>query len=160
MDSIQVQSLCLLGQVHLAGASAALSLSTHHQVLLGAVGDDLTQQLCETRSVISLLVSIALVSLSDLRVALALSHAGHCQVHADLAALTLEVSAQAIDDVLGHALSLADAHNVLGHVGVAGLLHESRSGSLADGALLGDGAFSDVAANGANKLLHIEKPPI
>ena len=66
VDGIEVQSLCLLGQIHLAGTCTALSLSTHHQVLLGAVGDNLAQQLSKTGSVVSLLVSIALVSLSDL----------------------------------------------------------------------------------------------
>ena len=69
VDRIQIQGLCLLGQVHLAGACAALSLSTHHQVLLGAVGHDLAQQLSETGCVVSLFVGIALVSLSDLGVA-------------------------------------------------------------------------------------------
>ena len=43
--------------------------------------------------------------------ALALSHTSHCQIHADLAALTLKVCAQAIHDLLRHALGLADANN-------------------------------------------------
>ena len=159
VDSVEVQSLSLLGQVHLAGAGTALGLCTHHQVLLGAVGDDLAQQLGETGSMICLLVGIALVSLGDLGVALTLGHAGHCQVHTDLAALALEVGAQTIDDLLRNALSLADAHNVLGDVGVAGLLDECGSGSLADRALLGDGAFSDVTTDGANILLHKIYPP-
>ena len=60
-------------------------------------------------------------------------HTGHCQIHADLAALALEVGAQTIDDLLRNALSLADAHNVLGDVGVAGLLDECGSGSLQTG---------------------------
>ena len=42
VDSVEVQSLSLLGQVHLAGAGAALGLCTHHQVLLGAVGAEFT----------------------------------------------------------------------------------------------------------------------
>ena len=69
------------------------------------------------------------------------------------------LSEETIDDLLRNALSLADAHNVLGDVGVAGLLDECGSGSLADGALLGDGAFSDVATDGANVLLHKIYPP-
>ena len=103
---------------------------------------------------IGFLVSVALVSLSDLRVALALCDAGHGQIHADFAALTLEVCAQAVHDLLGDALSLANADDMLGHIGVAGLLHECRSGSLADGALLRDGAFSDITTNGADILFH------
>ncbi len=154
VDGVQIQSLCLLGQIHLASAGTALGLGTHHQVLLGAVGDDLTQQLGEAGCVVGFLVGVALVSLSDLGVALALSHTGHCQIHADLAALTLEVCAQTVHDLLGDALSLADADDMLGHIGVAGLLHECGSGSLADGALLRDGAFSDITTNGANVLFH------
>ena len=103
---------------------------------------------------VSLLVSIALVSLGDLRVALALCDAGHGQIHADLAALTLEVCAQTIDDLLRDALGLADADDVLGHISVAGLLNECGSRSLADGALLRDGAFSDITTNGADILFH------
>ena len=108
---------------------------------------------------IGLLVGVALVCLSDLGIALTLSHTGHCQIHADLAALALEVGAQAIDDLLRNALSLADAHDVLGDIGVAGLLDESGSGSLADRALLGDAALSDVTTDGANVLLHKIYPP-
>ena len=47
MDGVQVQFLGLLGQVHLAGAGAALGVNTHLQVLLGAVGQDLAQQFCK-----------------------------------------------------------------------------------------------------------------
>ena len=46
VDGIQIQGLCLLGQIHLACTCAALGLGTHHQVLLGAVGDNFAQQLC------------------------------------------------------------------------------------------------------------------
>ena len=58
---------------------------------------------------VSFLVSIALVGLGDLGVALTLCHASHSQIHTDLAALALEVSAQTINDLLRHALCLADA---------------------------------------------------
>ena len=66
VDGIQVQGLCLLGQVHLAGAGTALGLGTHHQVLLGAVGHDLAQQLGKAGCMVSFLISVALVSLGDL----------------------------------------------------------------------------------------------
>ena len=81
VDGIQVQGLCLLGQVHLAGAGTALGLGTHHQVLLGAVGHDLAQQLGKAGCMVSFLISVALVSLGDLGVALTLCHTGHGQVH-------------------------------------------------------------------------------
>ena len=159
VDGIQIQGLCLLGQIHLACTCAALGLGTHHQVLLGAVGDNFAQQLCKAGCVVCFLVGIALVSLSDLGVALALSHTSHCQIHADLAALTLKVCAQAVHDLLRNALGLADAHNMLGDIGVAGLLHKSGSRSLADGALCRDLAFSNITTNGANVLLHKNRPP-
>ena len=159
MDGIQIQRLSLLGQIHLAGAGTALGLGTHHQVLLGAVGHDLAQQLCKAGCVVSFFVSIALVGLGDLGVALTLCHASHSQIHTDLAALALEVSAQTINDLLRHALCLADANNVLGNIGVAGLLHKSGSGSLANGALSGDLTLSDITTNGANVFLHKNLPP-
>ena len=159
VDSVQIQRLSLLGQVHLTGAGTALGLGTHHQVLLGAVGHDLAQQLCKAGCVVSLFVSIALVGLGDLGVALTLCHASHSQIHTDLTALALEVCAQTINDLLRHALCLADANNMLGDVGVAGLFHKSGSGSLANGALSGDLTLSDITTNGANVFLHKNLPP-
>ena len=159
MDGIQVQGLCLLGQVHLAGAGTALGLGTHHQVLLGAVGHDLAQQLGKAGCMVSFLISVALVSLGDLGVALTLCHTGHGQVHADLAALTLKVGAQTVHDLLGHALCLADAYNVLGDIGVALLLNKSGGRSLANGALSRDLALSNITTDGANIFLHKNRPP-
>ena len=103
---------------------------------------------------VSFLISVALVSLGDLGVALTLCHTGHGQVHADLAALTLKVGAQTVHDLLGHTLSLADAHHMLGHIGVAGLFDKCGCRSLADGALLRDRAFSDITTDGADILFH------
>jgi phage baseplate assembly protein gpV len=108
---------------------------------------------------VSFLISVALVSLGDLGVALTLCHTGHSQVHADLAALTLKVGAQTVHDLLGHTLSLADAHHMLGHIGVAGLFHKSGGRSLANGALSRDLTFSNVTTNGANIFLHKNRPP-
>jgi hypothetical protein len=48
---------------------------------------------------------------------------------------------------------------MLGDIGVAGLLHKSGSRSLADGALCRDLAFSNITTNGANVLLHKNRPP-
>ena len=105
------------------------------------------------------LISIALVSLGDLGVTLALGHTSHSQIHADLAALALKVCAQTVHDLLRHALGLADAHHMLGDVGVAGLFHKCRGRSLADGALSRDLAFSNITTNGANIFLHKNRPP-
>ena len=43
---------------------------------------------------------------------------------------------------------------MLGHIGIIGLFDELGSGSLADGAEIGDGALSNVAADSANILFH------
>ena len=60
---------------------------------------------------------------TDFRVAFAVCDAGHCQIHADLGALALEVSAQISHDVLRSAL--CNAYNVLSCPGlVSGLLLE------------------------------------
>ena len=152
MDGIEVQLLSLLGKVHLAGAGAALGVNAHLQVLLGAVGQDLTQQLGKLGSVLGLLESVALPGLGDLGVALAVSDAAHSQVHADLAALAVEVLAQTLLDFLGNILG--DADDMLGHVGVVLLLNKFGCRGLADRAELGNRTLSDITTNGANVLRH------
>ena len=122
VDGVKVQLLGLLSQIHLAGAGAALSVNTHLQVLLGAVGQDLAQQLCKLGGVLGLLKGIALPCLGDLGVTLAVSNAAHSQIHTDLAALAVEVLAQTLLDLLGNILG--DADNMLGHIGVILLLNE------------------------------------
>jgi len=81
-------------------------------------------------------------------------HAGHSQIHTDLSALALEVLAQALDDLLIHALGYA--HHVLrGPGAVSGLLFELRRGSAAHGALGRGGiALMNITTDGANKLFH------
>ena len=49
MDSIQVRSLCALSKVELTSGSAILSGNSHLQVLLGAVGNNLSQKLSKGR---------------------------------------------------------------------------------------------------------------
>ena len=57
MDGVEAQFLGLLGNLHLAGGSAVLGLNAHLQVLLGAVGDDLAQQLSKLGGVLGLFIS-------------------------------------------------------------------------------------------------------
>ena len=47
MDGVQVQFLCLLGQVELAGGCAVLGFYAQFQVLLGRVGNNFAQELSE-----------------------------------------------------------------------------------------------------------------
>ena len=88
-----------------------------------------------------------------------MSNASHGQVHADLGALALKVGAQVGNDILGDALHLGDAHDVLGGPLKLALLllQETRTGDAALGALEVLGQLIAVelfhiTANGANKL--------
>ena len=47
VDGIKVVRLCHLGKIKLAGASAVLSGNAGFQILLGGVGQALTQHLCK-----------------------------------------------------------------------------------------------------------------
>ena len=88
-----------------------------------------------------------------------MGNASHSQVHTNLGALALEVSAQVGDDVLGHALLVSNAHDVLGGPGHLALLDlgEAVAGDAALGALEIGGQLLavellNVTANGAYKL--------
>ena len=56
VNGVQTLLLGHLGQLHLSGGGAVLGLDPHLQVLLGAVGHNLAQQLGELGGVLSLLV--------------------------------------------------------------------------------------------------------
>ena len=57
VDGVEVQLLGLLGQIHLAGTGTALGVNAHLQVLLGAVGYDFAEKLCEFCCVLCFFVS-------------------------------------------------------------------------------------------------------
>ena len=118
---------------------------------------------------LGLLVGGLLPVQADLGVALPMGDPGHAQVHTHFAALTVEVGHELLEDIL--LVFLADVGVVLhglgvdavlmlgGQLGVGSQLLELGAVHLAHGALeaLGDGfAFVNVAANGANKLLHTD----
>ena len=108
VDGIVAQFLGELGQIELALAGAGLSLGAELEVLLGAGGDHLAEQLSELGGVLRLFPGVALVSLGDLGIAIALGLTGHRQIHADLGALTHEVVAQTLNDALIETLGGAD----------------------------------------------------
>ena len=91
VDCIQVSCFCTFCQINFASGSTVLSLYTHLQVLLGAVGYDFAQELCEFSSVLSLFVSGFLLVQANFRIALSVSNSCHCQIHTNLRALALEV---------------------------------------------------------------------
>ena len=108
------------------------------------------QQFREPGGVVGFLEGDALVGLGDFGIALAVGGAGHGEVHADLAALAVEVHPQAFDDpgidVLG------DADDVLGSPGdraVAGSFEASRPGPCTAGIRRGSVTFEDVTADRA-----------
>ena len=137
VDGIEASGLGALGKIGLAGGGAVLGLNAHLEVLLGGVSHDLAQELSELSGVLGLLVGSLLPVQANLGVALAMSDASHGQVHTDLGALALKVSAQVGNDVLGDALHLGDAHDVFGGPLELALLllQETRTGNAALGAL-------------------------
>ena len=76
MDGIEPQLLGLFGQLELAGGSAVLGVHPHLQVLLGAVGQHLAQQLGELGGVLGLLIGGLLPVQADLGITLAVGHTG------------------------------------------------------------------------------------
>ena len=163
VDGVQAVLLGAGGQLELAVGGAVLTVHTPSQVGLSVslhVGlQVLAQQLSKLGGVLGLLIGGLLPVQADLGIALAVSHAGHGQVHADLGALALEVLTQALDDLLGSALG--HAHHVLGSPGaVAALEDELLLGGLADGAEVGGGVtLMHVTTDGANPLFHVSLPP-
>ena len=104
---------------------------------------------------------------ADLRVALAVRHARHGQIHTDLGALALEVGSQTVDDLLLHvgrnvrAERLAHTDNVLGSPGLLSLLLDELGAvdmahRALDRRLL---AFVNVTTDTANPFFHSQIPP-
>ena len=73
MDCIEVRSLCTLCEVGLASGSTVLCLYAHLKVLLGAVSNDFTEELCKFCCMLSLFVSCLLPVETDFRIALSVS---------------------------------------------------------------------------------------
>ena len=90
VNGVEVLLLSKASKAELILASATLSVHTLEEVGL-CIPNDLTEKLCELCSVLCLLPSVALVSLSNLRVALAVCLAAHCKVHTYLCALAHKV---------------------------------------------------------------------
>ena len=111
MDSVQIQFLGALGDAHLVSVGAGLSLHTLLKVGL-RIPYHIAQQLGELGGMFGLLERIALESLGHFGITLAVGLARHCQIHAHLAALAVEVCVQ----VLYHLLvaTLGHAHLMLG----------------------------------------------
>ena len=130
-----------------------LCLYTHLKVALGAVGHYLAQQLRELCRMLGLFIGSLLPVQADLGITLAVSYAGHGQIHADLAAFAVEVGAEAFDDLGIYALS--NAYHVLGGPALFVFFygHEFVLARLADGAEFGGlRSFVYITANCATEL--------
>ena len=161
MDSVETCSLSVLSNAELIFASTSLSSSTLLQIGL-SIPNALAQQFCETRSMVSLLKSITLESLGNLRIALAIGLTSHCEVHTDFATLAIEVVAQVLNHLFADTLGLTITNLMnggVGHISIFLQFRELRGRSLTDGALLGSRiAFVNITTNGADKLfLHNNK---
>ena len=167
MDRVEIVLLGQLCELELAVGRAVLGVNAHLEVLLRAVGDDLAEELGELRGVLGFLVRGLLPVQADLRVALAVRHARHGQIHTDLGALALEVGSQTVDDLLLHvgrnvrAERLAHADDVLGSPGLLSLLLDelgavNMAHRALDRRLL---AFVNVTTDTANPFFHSQIPP-
>ncbi len=149
VDGVEVEGFGAFGEVGLAGGGTVFGVDAHLEVLLGAVSQHFAQQLGKFGGVLGFLKGGFLPVETHLGIALAVSHAGHGQVHTHLFALTFEVGAEVHLDVLGGILGHADY--MLGGPGLDVLFHFLH-GFAADGAFLGHFvAFIDVAAHGADE---------
>ena len=152
VDRIQIQCLSTLCKVSLACSCTVLGVYSHLQVLLGGVGEHLTQQLCKLCSVLCFLISCLFPVQTDLGIALAMSNSCHCQVHTNLHALAVEVGAEIFHNIFGS--TLCYANDMLSSPSLfAGLfLYHilAANGALCRGIV----AFINITANGTYVFCH------
>ena len=99
VDSVKAGNLGILGNAELVLTGTSLGGSTLLQIGL-RVPYALAQQLGKLSCMLSLLKSVALESLGNLRIALTVSLTRHGQIHTHLAALAVEVVAQVVNHLL------------------------------------------------------------
>ena len=115
----------------------------------------LAEEFSETTGMVGFFKTIATEGFSDLRIALAVSLAGHSQIHSYLTALGIELMAEVFYHFFGNTLNLSVTKLMNGGIGGFSFFFEFsklRSGGFADRATLGGfGSFIDVAADGTDK---------
>ena len=104
---VEVLLLCELCETELILASATLCIHTLEEVCLG-IPNYLTEELCELSSVLCLLPSVALVSLSDLWITLAVCLTAHSKVHTYLCTLTHKVVLKTLKELCISALAITE----------------------------------------------------
>ena len=100
MDCVKVQCFRSLRQIRLACGSAILSIHPQLEILLGGVCYHLTEQFSESGCMVSFLESCLTIVHTDLRIAFAHRDTAHCQIHANLRALAIEVCTKIFLDVI------------------------------------------------------------
>ena len=160
MDCIEVELLCHLCDVHLAGACAFLGKHSLLDIRLG-VPDYFSEHLGEAGGVIGLFESIALESFCNLRIAFAVGLTAHCDVHSDLGAFAHEVVLETLkyeSAFLSLRDFVGDSDYMLGNeLQTCSLFHllEFRSRNFALRAELRSGVtFVNIAANRADPFSH------
>ena len=90
VDSVEILSLGILGDAHLILIGTSLSVHTLFEVGLG-IPYHVTEELGKLGSVLSLLPSVALESIGNFGITLAVSLTGHSEIHTNLSTLTHEM---------------------------------------------------------------------
>ena len=108
MKSIETHLFALLGKFGLACAGAVLSSYACLEVCLGGSGNDFTEHLCITGSMISFFESSLAIESADFGITLTDGGSGHSQIHTDFAALACEFSAKEFLHVFAQVESDAD----------------------------------------------------
>jgi hypothetical protein len=169
VDGVEAVLLRAQGEVKLAARGAELAVDAPLEVVLRACRhvrlELAAKELCELCSMLSLFIGGLLPIQADLGIALAVRNARHAEVHADFAALAVEVGHQLVKDILLvlfgdvrvvlHGLAV-NAELVLGSELELTLdLFEHIALGVAHGALRRSlGAFIDITANLAKPLFH------
>ena len=94
MDCIQVSCFCTFSQIEFSFGCTVLSIYTHFQVFLCAVGYNFTKQFSEFCCMFSFFVSSFFPVQTDFRISFSVSYTSHSQIHTDFRAFTFEVCSQ------------------------------------------------------------------
>ena len=154
VDGVEVEFFGAACDAHLVFVGTGLGLHALEKVGLG-VPNTFAEEFGKFGGVFSFLESVALESLGDFGIALAVGLTGHGEIHSHFAALAVEmggkVSNHLVVGAFGH------ANFMFGNESECSLFvefFERALGSLADGALFRCFvAFVNVAAHGADKFL-------
>ena len=96
VDGVEVLLFGAAGDAHLVGVCTGFGGHTFFEVGLG-VPDAVTEEFGKLGCVLGFFESIAFECFSDFGITFAIGLARHCEIHADLAAFTVEVGCEVFD---------------------------------------------------------------